>query len=91
MDLLFLVAGLAVLSIPLAVLGAAAAGDPPDLLAGLFRDRHDLGWPIGVQEEDAPPHVPLGDPEPPPARSTGEGAAWRTTVRARVRMGRARR
>ncbi|HEY3523143.1 MAG TPA: hypothetical protein VGK63_05535 [Candidatus Limnocylindrales bacterium] len=98
MDLLLLVAGLAALSIPLAVLGAAVAGDPPDLLADLFRDAHDLGWPIGVQEDDLPPHVPLVETPPPcdpvaePVSAALDEAAvvpdGRTGWRSRVRVDR---
>ncbi|HEU4672149.1 MAG TPA: hypothetical protein VFS32_04555 [Candidatus Limnocylindrales bacterium] len=88
MDLLLALAGLTLLA------GAAgrvvgAIGGSSDLLAGLFRSSHELGWPIGVQEEDTPPHIPI-EAESPPEPSL-DAAAWRTTVRAEVRIGQARR
>lgn len=66
MDLAITIVGLIVLSIPLAGLAAAAASGSSDLLSGLFRQNHDLGWPVGIQEEDLPPSFG-GSPVSPPA------------------------
>jgi hypothetical protein len=45
-----------VAAIPIGVAGAWFTSRGPDALAGFFRPGAvaDLGWPVGVQEEDAP-------------------------------------
>jgi len=89
----------------LGVLGAACTGvwilgrlfGPPRLYE-LFRTSHELGWPIGVQEEDLPPafgsRVAARRPDAAAADkpATPIGAGWREPVRARgVRVGTAGR
>jgi hypothetical protein len=91
MELVLALAGLFVL---VAAVGriVGSTGTSSDLLAGLFRTSHDLGWPVGVQEEDLPPHIAAA--ETPSQEIPDEGrvsARWDGRVSARVRAGTARR
>jgi hypothetical protein len=52
MDLVALLATLAAVCIGVWKFGRTI--EPPGL-ADLFRTSHELGWPVGVQEEDLPP------------------------------------
>jgi hypothetical protein len=94
MELILALAGLTIL------VGAAgrvvgAMGGSSDLLAGLFRSSHELGWPIGVQEEDRPPtfasdlpgHEPGSPPEPPAEPPPTPAPPARSAVRGRLAAG----
>jgi hypothetical protein len=53
-DTIILIGLLCLLSIPVSVVGALFAARGPELMAGLFDSKSELGWPRGVQEEDGP-------------------------------------
>lgn len=91
----------------LAAILAAAAGlwalgrlfGPPSLVE-LFRTSHDLGWPVGVQEEDFPPPFgsavrgqrPHAGPAAPLVVETQPARAWSAAVGpVRMNAGTARR
>jgi hypothetical protein len=54
MDLLVLFVLLAAASAAVRAVGRVSVSNGPFSLGDLFRTSHDLGWPIGVQEEDGP-------------------------------------
>ncbi len=91
----------------LATILAAAAGPwalgrlfgPPSPVQ-LFQTSHDLGWPVGVQEEDLPPPFgsAVGEQRPQAGRAaplvveTQPARAWRAAVGpVRMNAGTARR
>jgi hypothetical protein len=54
MDLIVLFVLLAAASAAVRAVGRVSVSNGPFSLGDLFRTSHDLGWPIGVQEEDGP-------------------------------------
>jgi hypothetical protein len=71
----------------IALVGAAAVRSvsrTTDVLVGMFQSRHDLGWPVGVQEEDLPPRFAAATSEARPD-SEPDGAVGIASSRPRRR------
>lgn len=95
MDILTALLGIAAIVGGMVVFAWFVLGRQVEHLRGMFRV-DELGWPVGVQEEDPPPTWDLGTAGARVRRATDDALAvadlpTRTAVEARVGRGTSRR